>query len=74
MTEEIKIESFPMLKGELGLEPEDDYVWFYKAFDVKTQKCLEIIVDTPNRPDKETEEKIYTHIAYAFKRAEKEQQ
>lgn len=71
---EIKIESFSVLSGEIGLEPKDHPIWLYKAFDTKTNKYLGVIVDTPNKPDKKTEEMIYTHIASAFKRAEKEQQ
>lgn len=72
--EEIKIESFPVLSGEIGLEPKDHPIWLYKALDTKTNRYLEVVVDTPNRPDKKTEETIYTHIAYAFKRMEKENQ
>lgn len=70
--EEIKIESFSMLGGELGLEPKDKIVWLYKALDTKTNRYLGVVVDTPNRPDKKTEEKIYKYIAFAFKRAENE--
>lgn len=70
--EEIKIEGMPILSGEIGLEPKEHPIWLYKAYDVKTDRYLEVIVDTPERPDPETEEKIYTHIAIAFKRAENE--
>lgn len=68
---EIKIESFSVLSGEIGLEPKDHPIWLYKAFDTKTNRYLGVVVDTPNKPDKKTEEKIYIHIAYAFKRMEK---
>lgn len=67
---EIKIECFQILSGEIGLKPKDRPIWLYKALDTKTNKFLEVVVDTPNKPDKETEEKIYIHIAQAFKRAE----
>lgn len=70
--EEIKIEKHQVLSGEIGLEPKDHPIWLYKALDTKTNKYINVIVDTPNKPDKKTEEKIYTHIAIAFKRAEHE--
>lgn len=70
--EEIKIEGFPILSVEVGLEPGERPLWLYKAYDVKTDRCLEVIVDTPERPDPETEKRIYKHIAIAFKRAENE--
>lgn len=68
---EIKIESFPMMSGEIGLQPKDRPIWLYKALDTKTNRYLQVIVDTTNKPDEKTEEKIYTHIAYAFQRAER---
>lgn len=70
---EIKIESFSVLSGEIGLEPKDHPIWLYKALDTKTNKYIDVIVDTPNKPDKKTEENIYIHIAYAFKKAEEGQ-
>lgn len=69
---EIKIEGFPILSGEIGLEPKEHPIWLYKAYDPKTNRYLNVIVDTPERPNPETEEMIYTRIAIAFKRAENE--
>lgn len=69
--EEIKIEKHQVLSGEIGREPKEHPVWLYKALDVKTNRYLNVVVDSPE-VSKETEEKIYTHIAIAFKRAEHE--
>lgn len=69
--DEIKIESFQVLQGEIGLEPKDHLVWLYKALDTKTQRYLIVVVDTTEKPDKKTEEVIYKHILATFKRAEK---
>lgn len=68
--EEIKIEKHQVLSGEIGLEPKEHPVWLYKALDIKTQKYLTVIVDAPDI-NEELEKKIYTNIAIAFKRAEK---
>lgn len=70
--EKIKIVGLPILSGEIGLEPKEHPIWLYKAYDPKTNRYVQVIVDTPERPDPETEEKIYKHIITAFKRAEDE--
>lgn len=65
---EIKIEDFPVLSGEVGLKPKDRPLWAYRALDIKTDRYLWVIVDSEKKPDEKTEKKIYAHILDTFKK------